>query len=64
MNKLEALYLEDNHLTGVLQGNVWSHIKELDVSNNMLDGTIPTWYGLMTNLHVLMLNRNYLTGTG
>jgi Leucine-rich repeat (LRR) protein len=62
MNKLEALYLEDNHLTGVLQGNVWSHIKELDVSNNMLDGTIPYNLFHMPNLKVLDLNRNLFYG--
>lgn len=62
MNSLEALYLEDNQLTGELQGNVWSHIKELDVSHNMLDETIPTNLLHSSNLKVLDLHQNLFYG--
>merc|ERR1712066_977178 len=40
-----------------------SSLQLLDLDGNDLSGSIPTWYGLMTNLHALMLNRNELTGT-
>jgi hypothetical protein len=62
MNNLEALYLEDNHLTGELQGNVWPHMKELDVSSNMLDGTIPNNLLHSPSLKVLDLHRNLFYG--
>jgi len=62
MNSLEGLYLEDNYLTGQLQGNVWSHIKEIDISNNMFDGTIPDQFLQKPHLQIVDLNRNLFSG--
>lgn len=62
LNALEALYLEDNQLTGELKGNVWSHMKELDMSGNMFFGTIPKNLLHSPSLKVLDLHMNFFEG--
>jgi len=62
LTKLEALYLEDNHLSGEIYYNDWPVMKELDVSNNMIDGRIPENLFHNTNLHVIDLHRNLMFG--
>jgi len=62
LNSLIGLYLEDNMLTGTLDGNGWSQIVELDVSGNMLSGSIPSLLLQRSQLQILDLNRNLLTG--
>lgn len=62
LNKLEALYLEDNNLSGEIYHNDWQSMKELDVSNNMIDGRIPDELFHNTNLHVIDLHRNIMFG--
>lgn len=41
LSNLQALYLEDNHLKGEIKTNSWTDLRELDVSNNLLDGRLP-----------------------
>lgn len=62
MSKLEALYLEDNNLSGEIYKNTWHHIQELDLSNNMIDGRIPEEMFENQKLHVFDLNRNLFFG--
>jgi len=62
LKKLEALYLEDNNLSGDFSAQNWSNMKELDVSNNMLTGSIPDSMVQNTNLQVLDLHANDFFG--
>jgi Leucine-rich repeat (LRR) protein len=63
LNKLEALYLEDNLLSGEIYNNDWQSMKELDVSNNMLDGRIPENIFHNPDMHVIDLHRNNFFGS-
>jgi Leucine-rich repeat (LRR) protein len=63
LKKLEALYLEDNTLTGNLSSDMWPVIRELDVSNNMLDGSIPSSLFQHKHLTVLDLHQNLMIGS-
>lgn len=60
--KLEALYLEDNTLTGSLSSNSWPVLRELDVSNNLLDGSVPSMIFHHKYLTVLDLHNNLFYG--
>jgi len=62
LTSLLGLYVEDNMLTGTLEGNSWTHIVELDVSGNMLSGSIPSLLLQRSHLQILDLNRNLFTG--
>mmetsp|Transcript_30596 Transcript_30596/g.72170 ORF Transcript_30596/g.72170 Transcript_30596/m.72170 type:complete len:697 (-) Transcript_30596:205-2295(-) len=62
LSNLEALYLEDNNLTGEIYKNEWSKIEELDLSNNVIDGGIPEDILNNQNLHVFDINRNIFFG--
>jgi len=62
LTSLLGLYLEDNMLTGTLEGNQWSQIVELDVSGNVLTGSIPSLLLQRSQLQILDLNRNLFTG--
>lgn len=62
LSALEALYLEDNHLSGEIYDSNWPLMKELDISNNMIDGRIPTGMFQNTHLRVLDLHRNLMFG--
>lgn len=62
LTKLEALYLEDNHLSGDLTDQKWTNMKELDLSNNIITGAIPDSMMQNTNLQVLDLNNNDFWG--
>jgi Leucine-rich repeat (LRR) protein len=62
LNKLEALYMEDNHLSGEIYNSDWQSMKELDISNNMIDGRLPDNLFHNTNLHVIDLHRNLIFG--
>ncbi|KAG7349867.1 two component regulator [Nitzschia inconspicua] len=63
LKKLEALYLEDNALTGNLHGDLWPAIRELDVSNNLLGGTIPSLLFQHRYLTILNVNHNLFGGS-
>jgi Leucine-rich repeat (LRR) protein len=62
LQKLEALYLGDNSLTGNLSGDMWPVIRELDVSNNLLDGSIPSMIFHHKHLTVLDIHQNMFYG--
>jgi len=62
LNKLEALYLEDNHLTGELYYNDWESMEELDISNNMIGGRLPSDLFHEKNIHVIDLHDNNIFG--
>jgi Leucine-rich repeat (LRR) protein len=62
LKKLEALYLQDNSLTGNLDGDWWPVIRELDVSNNLLDGTLPSTLFHHQHLTILDVHHNMFYG--
>ncbi|KAM0877983.1 hypothetical protein ACQ4PT_035167 [Festuca glaucescens] len=65
-NKLQALVLPDNNLTGSLPTTLvksLSNLSWLDLSNNKLTGHVPPWIGeSLSNLSSLDLSNNELTG--
>jgi Leucine-rich repeat (LRR) protein len=65
-NKLQALVLPDNNLTGSLPTALvksLSNLSWLDLSNNKLTGHVPPWIGeSLSNLSWLDLSNNELTG--
>eukprot|EP00535_Pseudo-nitzschia_heimii_P011304 CAMPEP_0197192880 /NCGR_PEP_ID=MMETSP1423-20130617/25947_1 /TAXON_ID=476441 /ORGANISM="Pseudo-nitzschia heimii, Strain UNC1101" /LENGTH=707 /DNA_ID=CAMNT_0042645877 /DNA_START=84 /DNA_END=2207 /DNA_ORIENTATION=- len=63
LEKLEALYLEDNQLSGDLVASNWKAMKELDISNNNIAGTIPNQIIQNKNLKVLDLHSNDFWGS-
>ncbi|VEU43972.1 unnamed protein product [Pseudo-nitzschia multistriata] len=62
LNKLEALYLEDNNLSGEIYQCDWPSMRELDLSNNILDGRIPERIFDNKHLYVFDINRNMFFG--
>eukprot|EP00529_Nitzschia_sp_RCC80_P015625 CAMPEP_0113483590 /NCGR_PEP_ID=MMETSP0014_2-20120614/23512_1 /TAXON_ID=2857 /ORGANISM="Nitzschia sp." /LENGTH=694 /DNA_ID=CAMNT_0000377141 /DNA_START=147 /DNA_END=2231 /DNA_ORIENTATION=+ /assembly_acc=CAM_ASM_000159 len=63
MTSLEALYMSDNTLTGQIENAGWSRMREFDVSNNMLDGTIPDTMINNQNLLVFDVGHNMFYGS-
>jgi len=63
LHKLEALYLEDNHMTGEIYHNKWQNMKELDLSNNIISSRVPANLFTNPNLHVIDLNHNMFFGS-
>lgn len=62
---LVYLFLSDNHFTGTLPESLSllnASLQDLNVGDNELHGTIPSWLGLMSNLNTLVMSFNYLTG--
>jgi Leucine-rich repeat (LRR) protein len=62
LRNLEALYLENNALTGNLHNFNWPNLKELDVSNNSLDESVPVELFNHPNLQVLDIHGNMMFG--
>lgn len=62
LSKLEALYLEDNHLSGYLDEATWPAMNELDASNNLFHCKLPAQIFNNPDLHVLDLNNNLIYG--
>lgn len=62
LEKLEALYLEDNNLTGVIYNQKWRNMKELDLSNNVINSRLPETFFQNTNLRVADLHGNRFFG--
>ena len=66
MTNMEHFYIQDNLLTGTIStsiGNFKSSLRELRVSQNQLDGTIPTELGDSLRLGVAWFHLNNLNGT-
>jgi len=63
LRKLEALYLEDNFLSGELYDSEWTNMKELDLSNNVLNALIPKSLIMNKNLHIVDLHHNSIFGS-
>ncbi|KAL5157436.1 Receptor-like protein EIX1 [Glycine soja] len=60
-----ALYLRYSLLSGTLPANIgeeMSHLKELDLSNDLLNWSIPLSITRIQNLSYLDLSKNHLTG--
>ena len=60
-----ALYLRYSLLSGTLPANIgeeMSHLKELDLSNDLLNRSIPLSITRIQNLSYLDLSKNHLTG--
>jgi Leucine-rich repeat (LRR) protein len=62
LGNLQALYLEDNHLTGEIYRNSWNSMKELDISNNMIDGRVPENLFSNIDLYVVDIHGNLFFG--
>jgi Leucine-rich repeat (LRR) protein len=62
LTNLEALYLEDNYLSGDLSDINWPNLKELDISGNYITGTIPAYLLGHPTLTVLDVNNNQFVG--
>ncbi|CAL4889008.1 unnamed protein product [Urochloa decumbens] len=63
LQKLENLYLYANRFTGGIGPDVTAFsLQVLDVSTNLLTGTIPDAIGEMKNLSLLYLYFNHITG--
>ncbi|KAL3941711.1 MAG: hypothetical protein SGARI_000509 [Bacillariaceae sp.] len=62
LHNLEALYLEDNNLSGDLNWYTWPAIRELDLSNNLLDGSIPSSIFQSKHLTVFDIHKNMMYG--
>lgn len=63
LSGLEALYLENNALTGILKDFNWPNLLELDVSNNMLSGSITAELLNHPKLVVLDIHQNMMLGS-
>jgi len=63
LRKLQALYLEDNFLSGDLYHSEWENMKELDLSNNVLNALIPESLIMNKNLHIVDLHHNGIFGS-
>jgi Leucine-rich repeat (LRR) protein len=69
MARLAFLYLQSNFLSGTIPESIGvgdgynsSALESVNISSNHLSGTIPSSIALMTQLAVLLLNDNKLTG--
>lgn len=64
LSNLESLVLNNNHLesTDEAMGKL-KKLTHLDLSNNELQGPIPSWIGKLKNLKILNLSNNKLIGT-
>eukprot|EP00529_Nitzschia_sp_RCC80_P009838 CAMPEP_0113492902 /NCGR_PEP_ID=MMETSP0014_2-20120614/28316_1 /TAXON_ID=2857 /ORGANISM="Nitzschia sp." /LENGTH=772 /DNA_ID=CAMNT_0000386749 /DNA_START=150 /DNA_END=2468 /DNA_ORIENTATION=- /assembly_acc=CAM_ASM_000159 len=64
-SNIESLYLEDNTFTGPMTDALissWPKMIELDLSDNQLDGPLPSNFWSMENCEVIDLNGNGFVG--
>jgi len=62
---IEALELQHNHLAGTLPAaalSLLTHLRVLNLANNLLFGTLPPTISLLTALRTLDVSNNRLTG--
>jgi len=61
---IEVLWLQKNSLNGTISSNVEKlvNLTEFDVHHNMLTGELPTSIGSLSQLKVLAVGENYLSG--
>ena len=60
------LFLDDNRLTGSIPetwGTSMPALEWVSLGGNSFNGTLPSTFGLLSNLHALAINNNLLTGT-
>lgn len=62
LSKLEALYLEDNFLSGSIYNSEWTAMKEIDLSNNMIWARLPDSLITNKNLRIVDLHHNKIFG--
>jgi len=62
LSNLQAIYLDTNMLTGDIEDANWPVLVELDVSNNMVGGTVPSELFNHDTLQVLDLHGNLFSG--
>uniref|UniRef100_A0A0A8YLS1 non-specific serine/threonine protein kinase n=1 Tax=Arundo donax TaxID=35708 RepID=A0A0A8YLS1_ARUDO len=64
LKELQYLYMYGNNFTGTISTNVTAmNLVEIDLSINILTGTIPYDFGKLTNLTLLFLYKNQLHGS-
>ena len=65
LSHLEALWLQDNLLTGVIPDAIgeWSHLTSLNLAQNKFSGNLPTSMAQLTNAQLLFLQENLLSGS-
>ncbi|KAL7615823.1 receptor-like protein 51 [Lactuca sativa] len=62
MKSLNTLTLSNTNLTGLIPKHWYPKLSHMDLSENKLNGTIPTSLTLLENLRFLNLSSNQLTG--
>ena len=70
-NSLKRLHIHDNEFTGTLDfldgisssSTTKIVLEEINISNNMFVGTIPTSISQLTNLNMIMMGTNQLSGS-
>ncbi|PIA42275.1 hypothetical protein AQUCO_02000022v1 [Aquilegia coerulea] len=62
---LKYMHLQGNKLSGSIPEAILqsSDLMTLDLKHNNLSGNIPDWFGLLSNLRVLLLKGNHLNGS-
>ncbi|XP_010518824.1 PREDICTED: receptor-like protein 51 [Tarenaya hassleriana] len=62
MHKITSLTISNANISGSIPKHFHSNLTHVDLSNNLLKGSIPTSITLLSNLQSLNLTRNSLSG--
>ncbi|KAF2295884.1 hypothetical protein GH714_034847 [Hevea brasiliensis] len=64
LSNLVSLHMRGNSFNGSIPPSLFSlrHLEELDMSDNLIEGTLGTNFGNLTNLHCLSLFNNKISG--
>ena len=63
LERMNAVYLNDNQLSGSFPTmNNWINVQVLQLSNNTFTGSIPTYWGSMYAMYMLLIPNNYFKG--